>query len=132
MAIFAIDFDGTIVDHVYPDIGKEKPGAFDTMRDLQKAGHKIIIWTCRIEKELEEMKQYLITKDFKPDAVNDNISDLHFKPLPKVYSDIYIDDHNFPPFAGWESVRKQFLNNIHFDKNKEILTALEIAKKKSE
>jgi hypothetical protein len=132
MAIFAIDFDGTIVDHEYPDIGNEKPDAFNVMRELQKVGHKIIIWTCRSGKHLEEMNQYFVTRGFKPDAVNANINNSGFDEpaFPKVYADIYIDDRNFPPFVGWESVRKQFLNDVYLDDNEKVLSALEIANKK--
>ena len=34
----AIDFDGTIVEHDYPRIGKEMLFAFATIKELQKKG----------------------------------------------------------------------------------------------
>ena len=34
--IIAVDFDGTIVEHRYPEIGKEKPFAIATLKELQK------------------------------------------------------------------------------------------------
>ena len=40
----AVDFDGTIVEHRYPNIGKERPFAFDVLKKLQKEGHKLILW----------------------------------------------------------------------------------------
>ena len=43
----AVDFDGTIVEHRYPNIGKERPFAFDVLKKLQKEGHKLILWTAR-------------------------------------------------------------------------------------
>ena len=43
----AVDFDGTIVDHKYPDIGKEKPFAIDTLKQLAAEGNKLILWTSR-------------------------------------------------------------------------------------
>ena len=43
--ILAIDFDGTLVEHAYPKIGKEIPHAFETLEALQKAGHRLILWT---------------------------------------------------------------------------------------
>jgi hydroxymethylpyrimidine pyrophosphatase-like HAD family hydrolase len=52
--IIAIDFDGTIVEHRYPAIGKEMFFAFDTLKALQKDGHLLILWTCRHGKSLEE------------------------------------------------------------------------------
>ena len=52
--IIAVDFDGTIVEHRYPEIGREKPFAFDTLKMLQKEGHRLILWTVREDKLLEE------------------------------------------------------------------------------
>ena len=52
--IIAIDFDGTIVEDAYPAIGEEKIFAFDTIKRLQKDGHRIILWTYRHGEKLEE------------------------------------------------------------------------------
>ena len=43
----AIDFDGTIVEHRYPAIGKELPFATATLRQLMKDGHKLVLWSVR-------------------------------------------------------------------------------------
>ena len=43
----AIDFDGTIVDHRFPEIGKPVPGAFEWMKKFKEAGAKLILWTMR-------------------------------------------------------------------------------------
>ena len=45
--IIAVDFDGTIVEHKYPKIGKEIPFAIATLKHLQQDGHKLILWTVR-------------------------------------------------------------------------------------
>lgn len=45
--IIAVDFDGTIVEHKYPAIGKEIPFAFETLRKLQTEHHKLILWSVR-------------------------------------------------------------------------------------
>ena len=34
--IIAVDFDGTIVEHKYPAIGKEIPFAIETLKKLQQ------------------------------------------------------------------------------------------------
>ena len=49
--IIAIDFDGTIVEHEYPEIGPLKEGAVKALKAFKKAGHKIAIWTCRKGQE---------------------------------------------------------------------------------
>ncbi len=38
--LIAVDFDGTLVEHRYPEIGRELPFAFETLRMLQKEGHR--------------------------------------------------------------------------------------------
>ena len=43
----AVDFDGTIVEHEYPKIGKEIPFAIDTLKMLIKDRHKLILWSVR-------------------------------------------------------------------------------------
>jgi hypothetical protein len=50
----AIDFDGTIVEHRYPKIGNEIPFATDTLKMLIKDRHRLILWTVREGKLLDE------------------------------------------------------------------------------
>ena len=45
--IIAIDFDGTIVEHKYPQMGRPIPFAIETLLQLQKENHKLILWTVR-------------------------------------------------------------------------------------
>ena len=130
MAIFAIDFDGTIVEHEFPDIGPEKPYALETMRSLQKVGHKIIIWTCRTDVALDAMEAWLKKQNFTPDAINKNINNLDYA-FPKVYADVYLDDRSFPPFSNWRSVQRQFLHEVYLDDTK-VLSALELAQLKAD
>ena len=53
----AIDFDGTIVEHKYPEIGKEILFAFETIKALQKQKHQLILWTFRSGRELDEAER---------------------------------------------------------------------------
>jgi len=102
--IIAIDFDGTIVEHKYPHIGKPLPGAFETISQLYADGHRIIIWTCRGGQELVCAIEYLHKNGVPFDRVNENVNYeiIGFKPAPKIYADIYIDDKNLGGFPGWE------------------------------
>ena len=54
----AIDFDGTIVEHRYPKIGNEIPFAIDTLKMLIKAHHRLILWTVREGKLLDEAVEW--------------------------------------------------------------------------
>jgi ribonucleotide monophosphatase NagD (HAD superfamily) len=76
MATIAVDFDGTIVTHSFPEIGEPVPGALDTLRELIDNGHRIILYTMRgnllKRKYLDEAVNYLDLNGIKLWAVNDN------------------------------------------------------------
>ena len=52
--IIAVDFDGTIVEHKYPEIGRELPFAIETLKKLQQERHRLILWSVREGKLLQE------------------------------------------------------------------------------
>ena len=66
----AVDFDGTIVEHAFPEIGKEMLFAFETLKALQNKGHKLILWTFRDGKTLEEAVAFCKEKGIEFYAVN--------------------------------------------------------------
>ena len=70
--IIAVDFDGTIVEHAYPQIGRAVPGAVDGMRQLQEMGAKIILWTMRSGDELVAAEGYLAGSGIELFGVNEN------------------------------------------------------------
>ena len=45
--VIAVDFDGTIVEHRYPNIGEEKPFAIETLKMLIRDHHQLILWSVR-------------------------------------------------------------------------------------
>lgn len=102
----AVDFDGTIVEHDYPAIGKEKLFAFQTLKELEKRGARLILWTFRTGKELDEAIEYCRKNGLEFYAVNKNYPEeiLDEKVSRKIDADIYIDDKNIGGFAGWSDV----------------------------
>lgn len=102
----AIDFDGTIVEHKFPKIGKELPFATETLRALQKKGHKLILWTYRAGKELEEAIQFCHNKGLEFYAVNKNYPEEKFSEniSRKILADIYIDDRNIGGMPDWTKI----------------------------
>jgi hypothetical protein len=102
----AVDFDGTIVDHEYPAIGKEKLFAFLTMKELEKRGAKLILWTFRNGKELDEAVEYCRKNGLEFYAVNKNYPEEIFdgSVSRKIDADIYIDDRNIGGFLGWSQI----------------------------
>ena len=102
----AVDFDGTIVDHEYPAIGKEKLFAFITLKELQKRGALLIMWTFREGKELQEAVDYCSQNGIEFYAVNRNYPEEQWTDgTPrKINVDIFIDDKNVGSFPGWGEV----------------------------
>jgi hypothetical protein len=102
----AVDFDGTIVEHEYPKIGKEKLFAFRTLKELEKQGASIILWTFRTGKELDEAVEYCRQNGIEFYAVNKNYPEeiLDETISRKIDADIYIDDKNLGGFPGWSEV----------------------------
>ena len=43
----AVDFDATLCEFAFPDIGPVKPGAPEAMKVLRALGYRVIIWSCR-------------------------------------------------------------------------------------
>jgi len=118
--ILAIDFDGTLVEHRYPDIGEPLPGAFETLKDLKAAGHKLILWTCRentghlIDKQhLTKAVEFCEMRGVEFDAVNETLPEEEFRPegclRRKPYAHYYIDDAVIGGFPGWDVIRKELL-----------------------
>jgi uncharacterized HAD superfamily protein len=110
--IIAIDFDGTIVEDAFPSIGPERETSIDVMKRLQARGHKIILWTCRDNILLEEAKNWLLERNFKPDSINSNICQYENLGANKVVADLYFDDRGFPPFQGWDQVEHLIRTNV--------------------
>jgi hypothetical protein len=102
----AVDFDGTIVDHEYPAIGKEKLFAFITLKELQKRGALLIMWTFREGKELQEAVDYCSQNGIEFYAVNRNYPEEQWTDNTprKINVDIFIDDKNVGGFPGWGEV----------------------------
>ena len=105
--ILAIDFDGTIVEHRYPKIGEEMLFAFDALKELNNQGHKLILWTYRSGKELDEAVQYCKDNGVRFYAINSNTPGEKFDEETmsrKILADIYIDDRNVGGFPGWGEI----------------------------
>lgn len=109
----AVDFDGTIVEHKFPEIGEEMLFAFDTLKMLQKQNHQLILWTYRWGKYLDDAVEYCKENGIEFYAVNKNHPEEEFfeeKMSRKIDADIYIDDRNIGGFPGWGKIW-QMLND---------------------
>lgn len=98
--IICVDFDGTIVDHCFPEIGQPVPGAVKWMKRLNKYGAKLILYTMRSDSKLfktalTDAKKYMHDNGVALYAVNENPTQSDWTDSPKVYARIYVDDSAF-------------------------------------
>ena len=103
----AIDFDGTIVEHKYPEIGKEILFAFETIKALQKQKHQLILWTYRSGKELDDAVEYCRQNGVEFYAVNASYPEEEFDEdfsSRKIDADIFIDDRNIGGMIPWGEI----------------------------
>ena len=103
--IIAVDFDGTIVEHKYPKIGKEIPFAIATLKKLQQDGHKLILWTVRENDLLDEAVEFCRQRGVEFFAVNSNYPDEDVDAgairSRKLKADMFIDDRNVGGLPDW-------------------------------
>ena len=103
--LIAVDFDGTIVEHRYPAIGRELPFATDTLRRLTADGHRLILWTVREGQLLDEALEWCKERGVTFYAVNRDYPEQEFGEgvARKIKVDVVIDDRNL---GGYENTRK--------------------------
>ena len=105
--IIAVDFDGTVVEHRYPEIGKTNLFAFETLKALQEKNHRLIMWTYRAGKELDEAVEFCKKNGIEFYAINKNYPEEEYvegEISRKINADIYIDDKNIGGFLGWGKI----------------------------
>lgn len=105
--VIAVDFDGTLCEDRWPEIGPPNYSLIVALNKAHRAGHKIILWTCRHGDMLSEAVEFCVAVGLEFDGIND-------RPYPdpdsgiypevprllgyqKVFADIYIDDRAMVP-----------------------------------
>ena len=124
-AIIAVDFDGTVVTHAYPEIG-EDAGAVPVLRELTGNGCRLILYTMRHGALLTEAVEWFraarhpaLRREREPRAARWTSS-------PKIHADLYIDDSNLGcplrfaegekrPVADWTRIREQLVREGFLD-----------------
>lgn len=107
----AVDFDGTIVEDQYPKIGKPKLFAFETLRKLQENGHRLILWTYRNGKTLDDAVAFCKQNGIQFYAVNKSFPEEKFDPTysRKINADVFIDDRNIGGLLEWGQIYQQLI-----------------------
>ena len=117
--IIAVDFDGTIVKHRYPAIGEEIPFAIETLKKLAADHHRLILWSVREGKLLDEAVQfcrerglefYAVNRDYPEEEKEHN---RHFS--RKLKADLFIDDRNLGGLPDWGTIYDMVSNRLTFE-----------------
>ena len=115
----AVDFDGTIVQHRYPSIGKEIPFAIATLKKLRSEGHKLILWSVREGELLEEavafcrergLEFYAVNSDY-PEEMKEHNN--HFS--RKLKADLFIDDRNLGGLPDWGVIYQMVHDRLSYE-----------------
>lgn len=116
--VIAVDFDGTIVEHRYPEIGKEIPFAIETLKRLQQERHRIILWSVREGRLLQEaidfcrkrgLEFYAINSDY-PEETAENT---HYS--RKLKADLFIDDRNVGGLPEWGVIYRIIHDRLSYE-----------------
>lgn len=101
--VIAVDFDGTIVEHAYPKIGKPIPFAIEVLKKLQREEHHLLIlWTVRDGDLLKDAVEYCKRSGLEFYSVNNNYPEENPGVNPrKINADLYIDDKNIGGIPDW-------------------------------
>ena len=105
--IYAIDFDGTLCENAWPDIGKPNYMLIQILKALREKGDKIILWTCRTADRLDEAIAWCKEQDLEFDAVNENLPEIIGQfgtESRKVFADVYVDDKVISPNLKFSEV----------------------------
>ena len=118
--VINIDFDGTVVTHDYPKIGKNI-GSIPVLKRLVKEGHQLIIFTMRSGKYLDDAVKWFEDNQIPLYGIQTNPTQKTWTDSPKSYAELMIDDSALGaplkydnsisdrPFIDWVIVEKLML-----------------------
>ena len=117
--VIAVDFDGTIVEHRYPAIGKELPFAIDTLRKLAEEGHRLILWTVREGQYLDDAVEFCRSRGLEFYAVNrdypEEEKENNQRFTRKLKADLWIDDRNLGGLPDWGTIYEMIHHRLTYE-----------------
>lgn len=93
--IIAVDFDGCLCESKWPGIGDPNTLVIDRLKEAQREGAALILWTCRTGELLDNAVSWCAEHGLFFEAINDNLPETiaHFGDSPrKVSATEYWDD----------------------------------------
>lgn len=104
MFTLAVDYDGTLFEGMYPEIGEPRPDVIAKTKEFIAAGAEVALWTCREGKSLREAIRRCKEQGLEFISFNDNtpaqkeynrrnqmLGEDAFAQR-KIYADLYVDD----------------------------------------
>lgn len=121
----AVDFDGTCVDHRYPQIGPDVPNCVSVLKKLVESNHQIILYTMRSGEALEDAVQWFVNREIPLSGINCDPAQSEWTQSPKCFANHYIDDaaigcpkREYENFKGeavdWEAVESLLIDECVF------------------
>lgn len=95
--IIAVDFDGTLCENKWPEIGMPNEELIEYLKRRQTNGEKLILWTSRNEEQTKDAVEWCKKYGLIFDAVNDNLPEIveaFGGNCRKIFANEYIDDRN--------------------------------------
>lgn len=105
--IIAVDFDGTLVEDKFPEIGKPIQKTWDMVHEAQLHGVKVILWTSRDNERLKAAVEFCTERGLHFDAINNNLDEckvLFGNDTRKVYANEYWDDKAIGRYCRTRSI----------------------------
>ena len=116
--IYAVDFDGTLCENAWPDIGKPNHSLISTLKKAREKGDKVILWTCRTADRLDDAIVWCKEQGLEFDAVNENLPEIIGQfgtESRKVFADIYIDDKAINPDKTMNLMMQMMMHHRPFE-----------------
>lgn len=99
--IIAVDFDGVLCEDRFPEIGRPNYDMIATVGEALDCGIEVVLWTCRVDAELEKAVAWCRSYGLEFSSVNENAPSnvakykaMYPNGTRKVYADYYVDDHS--------------------------------------
>lgn len=111
----AVDFDGCLCTGKWPDIGDPNWEAIHELIRRRACGDKVILWTCRTGKQLDDAVAWCMNRGLKFDAVNENLPEhiaFFGNDCRKIYANEYWDDKSVPVTASYDTIMLKFAGRI--------------------
>ena len=116
--IIAVDFDGTIAENKFPDIGEPIHGTIALLKIEQEKGARLILWTCRADGRLTAAVEWCKSQGLRFEAVNENLPDIieaFGGDTRKIFANEYWDDRAvvMPPGQNLTGAAKIAVDAAH-------------------